>query len=207
MQAAPDPHPDDALLSQGLSGNEAALQELLVRNLPALETYVRLRAPELVGPRESVADLAQSTCREILQDLGRFQHGGADHFRAWLFETAERKLLHRRRHHLAQRRDVRRVQALESEHDAARYLAGFRGVPTPSSHAEARERLAELVEALGTLPAADRRLVLLARVARVPRRVLAEREGKSEEALRQALHRALAALADAIAASRPRDSS
>ncbi|MEE9393948.1 MAG: sigma-70 family RNA polymerase sigma factor [Planctomycetota bacterium] len=196
------PTQEDLLIERSLAGDPAALQGLLVRNLPTLETYIRLRSPDLVGPRESVTDLAQSTCREILENLDRFQHGGEGHFRAWLYETADRKLKNRRRHNHAQRRDVKRVRPMDSAHDAARHLAGFRGVHTPSAHAEAREELDELVDCLDEIGEEPRRLILLARIAKIPHRVIAERQKMSEATVRQALHRALAALAERIASRR-----
>ena len=66
------------------------IEEWLERWLPELEGFVRLRVGRSLSPRESCADVVQSTCREILEHAPRFHTGGEEGFKRWLFHSAER---------------------------------------------------------------------------------------------------------------------
>jgi len=66
----------EELFTAASQGDAGAVEELLVRYLPELEVYCARHAGELVRAREAAADLAQSTCREVLERLadGRFRY-------------------------------------------------------------------------------------------------------------------------------------
>ena len=68
----------------------------------------RLRAGEFVRARESSSDLVQSVCREVLANIGRFQHPSESAFKQWLFREALRKIVDRRDYWLAEKREVLR---------------------------------------------------------------------------------------------------
>src|SRR5436190_7053528 len=78
-------------IQRALGGDRAAVQQLLVRNLPNLEAYVRLHAGAALRARESVSDLVQSVCVEVLLDLSRFEFRGEPQFRHWLCQQALHK--------------------------------------------------------------------------------------------------------------------
>lgn len=59
-----------------------AVDDLLVRHLDALHAFVRLRAGVARRPRESSSDLVQSTCREVLADVGNYRFQGEAAFNA-----------------------------------------------------------------------------------------------------------------------------
>ena len=83
------------LLRQASGGDDAALGELLARHLPGLRAYVRQRTGQAIRARESVSDLVQSVCREVIQHADRFQYGGEVGFKPWLYKTALRKIANR----------------------------------------------------------------------------------------------------------------
>ena len=52
-------------------GDAAAIGQLLEQHLPRLRAFVRLRMGAQLRARESASDIVQSTCREILENMGR----------------------------------------------------------------------------------------------------------------------------------------
>ena len=58
------------------SGDRAAFDTLFARNMGALRAFVRARVGGVVAQRESVDDLVQSVCREVLQGHGRLRVPG-----------------------------------------------------------------------------------------------------------------------------------
>jgi RNA polymerase sigma-70 factor (ECF subfamily) len=172
------------------AGGATSLEALLATYLPELKGYVQRRAAGLVAARESSQDLVQSVCCEILDHLSRFQHGGEDEFRNWVFRTADRKIVDKHRFHTAQRRDPGREDP--EPHDPS-------GDLTPSRHAVGREDFERVKRALERLPAPQCEVVVLSRVFGLPHAEIARRLGKSEGAVRNVLSRALADVARQLA--------
>ena len=73
-------------------GEPPPAEQLLLRYLPSLRGFVRLKSGARLRALESCSDLVQSICREILQHWERYQGDDEAAFRAWLFKTAERKI-------------------------------------------------------------------------------------------------------------------
>lgn len=194
---------DARLASEASRGDPPAIEALLARHLPGLRAYVRLRAGPAVRARESVSDVVQSTCREVLENLDRFRWGGETGFRRWLYTTALRRILNKHEFHTAQRRDMRRDVPLQ---DAARVGASGEGrlpdllayaasLSTPSGVAIAREQAERIETAFDGLSDEQRELIVQSRLLGLSHREIAEASGRSEGAVRVALHRALVRLA------------
>lgn len=204
MTDAADEHGDtgdgadgvEALTRAAAEGDRAALEELLTLMLPDLRAFVRLRAGRLVQRFDQQSDIVQSVCREILTGAARFEHAGEDAFRRWLFTTTLRKLSARRDHHTAGRRDA--VQDALGAGDQERLLEVYGRIATPSRHAAVREELERVERAMESLDEDDRSLIVLARIAQVPRDEIARELGIGAGAVRMRLHRALARLAVAL---------
>jgi RNA polymerase sigma-70 factor (ECF subfamily) len=186
------------LVSQASAGSAVAVDTLLERLLPGLRAYIRLRAGPVVRARESVSDLAQSVCREILENLDRFQYGGERGFKSWLYATALRRIQDKHAFHTAQKRDVQREvrPAIPGRSAAALDLLAYaRSFSSPSAHAMAHEELARIELAFDGLTDDQRDLIVRARLIGQSHAEIAAELGKSEGATRVALHRALARLA------------
>jgi RNA polymerase sigma-70 factor, ECF subfamily len=181
------------LVRRAQAGDRAAVTALLERHLPGLEAYVRLRVGHAFGPRDGVSDVVQSACRDLIERLDGFQHGGEHAFRHWLYATAARKIADRFAFHGAERRDARR-EAPPPEASAA-LAAAFAGLASPSQQAMGAEFLARLEEAFEELEEDEREVVLLSRVAGLSRTEVAEAMGRTENAVRNLLHRTLVKLA------------
>jgi RNA polymerase sigma-70 factor (ECF subfamily) len=186
------------LVERARRGDAAALEALLARNLPALRAFIRLRSNRLLRTRESVSDLAQSVCREVLRDLPSFPVASEPAFRHWLYTSALRKILDRRKYWETEKRDPRCEVSLDSDErpeHADALAATYRGFCSPSQHASLREQIERVEAAFDELPDDYREVLTLARVVGLSHREIAERLGRSEVAARQLLSRARARLA------------
>lgn len=174
------------------AGDRDAISALLSRHLPGLEAYVRMRIGRAFGPRDGVSDVVQSACRDLIERMDGFQHGGEHAFRHWLYATAARKIADRFAYHAAERRDGAR-EAAGSDASAA-LAAAFGGLASPSQEAIGAEFLTRLEGAFQRLAEDEREVVLLSRVAGLSRGEVAGVMGRSENAVRNLLHRTLVKL-------------
>jgi RNA polymerase sigma-70 factor, ECF subfamily len=184
-------------VKRGEKPGRAAVDPLLTRHLPALTAFVRLKLGPLIRSNESCADVVQSACREVLVHADRFQFGGEEHFRHWLFTTALRKITDRKRYYLAEKRrrpneEARSAQSATSASVADCYRAAF---TSPSRAAMRREDLEALEKAFDRLSPEDRDVVVLARIVGMTCEEIAKESGEKPGTVRQRLSRALARLA------------
>ncbi|HKX46490.1 MAG TPA: sigma-70 family RNA polymerase sigma factor, partial [Planctomycetota bacterium] len=181
-------------------GDREALEQLLTNELPALRAFVRLRAGAALRERESVSDLVQSTCREVLAKLPTFHYGGDAGFRNWLYTAALRKILGRADHWATQKRDPHRELPPPSNSPTAtstRDLAAvYATLTTPSQHAIALETLSAVEAAFDRLPPDRREIIVLSRLVGLDHAALAHHLGCTEPTARQRLFRALAELGE-----------
>ena len=199
----PDEHTSEnssELAQRAAAGDRAAVDALIERHLPELRAFVRLRAGDALRRRESTSDLVQSTCREVLTHLERFQFPDETAFRRWLFVTAQRKIADRADHYAAQKRAAVREERLASEAGVQdEQLANcYRRFSSPSRRALVRDGIEQLERAFDALTEEQREIVTLAHVVGLSRAQIAEQVGKSENAVRIVLHRALARLAEIV---------
>lgn len=181
----------ERLLAEARAGNRAALERILEHHLPQLHAYVRVRLGEVLEPRESSVDVVQSVCRQVLAARNTYEFDSEDHFRAWLFTAAVNKIREKVRHHRGQRRDRGR-EKLSLDHDP---ITAQALLATPSQEAIGKETAAAVAEALAALSNEHREVVTLARLVRLPHRVIAEVMERSEAAVRKLLGRAMLELA------------
>ena len=192
--------PDDSalLVERLLQGDEQAREVLLERYLPGLRAFVRLRSDEALRARESVSDLVQSACREVLQHADRFRHADEGAFRRWLYTTALRKIQDRRQYHRAQMRDAAREQPLRSGAGDDALLDAYGSLCTPSRELMSREAVERIERAFDRLSDDQREVICLGKLLGLPRAEVARRMGRSELAVRTLLSRALTKLASAL---------
>lgn len=181
------------IVARASGGDPAAVAELIGQHVPQLMAYVRMRAGEALRARESIADLVQSACREALADLGSFQYRGEAQFRAWLFTHALHKMQNRARDHRAQRRDMRREQAIDGDPGLEH---AFATLCTPTRELMGREALAAFERAFAELPEEQRDAVLLRRVLGLDYAEIGRKLDKSEGAVRNLVYRGVARLAE-----------
>lgn len=179
------------LFEQAATGDRVALDGLLERYLPQLHAFVRARLGPGLRRRESSLDVVQSVCRQLLASRQAFEFHGEERFRAWLFTCALNKVREKHRlNHGAKRDPEREDRAFDQD-----ALTEIAHLLTPSQEAVGNETAAAVGAALAALTEEHREVITLARVVRLPHRVIAEVMERSEEAIRQLLSRALLALA------------
>jgi len=201
------PNDPDELLAKALARDPNAIDSLLNEYLPGLRAFVRLRSGPMLRQKESNSDLVQSVCRDVLENIDRFEHGGATGFKQWLYKTALRKIADRYEYWGAKKRDAGRELKLPGSSSSAsqssppadeRLLDAYRTFCTPSQHAIAREELARVETAFEQMPEEHREVILLAKIVGLSRAEIAQQLGKSEGAVRTMLSRALAHLAELL---------
>ncbi len=172
-----------------------AIETMLERHLPELQSYVRGRVDRLVQAKESSSDLVQSVCREVIEHIDRFEHRSPAGFRQWLYRTAERKIIDRFRYYTAEKRNAAR----EAPDLSPSVMADARGLfYTPSHDASMREELGRAEAAFARLPGHYQQVILLARVRGYTYSEIANHVGRTEGAVRNLLYRGLAAISDAL---------
>lgn len=192
-----DPLPQ-SLLARAADGDQQALGELLVHNLPMLEAYLRLQAGAAIRQKESLGDLVQSVCVEALRDLPKFEFRGEPQFRHWLCKQALHKIVNKREFYGAQKRDIaREVHAARPESGDSGcdpLLQCYATMCTPSRDASGREQLARFERAFDQLPADYREAITLQRLLGMDYADIAAAMARSEGAVRNLVYRGLARL-------------
>jgi RNA polymerase sigma factor (sigma-70 family) len=167
----------------------------LVASLPGLTHYVRGRLGPDLASKESVSDIVQSTCGEILRRPTDFLDLGEAGFRAWVCRAAERKIQSRSRYWHAQRRDGTLEPLEGGPPDEPREPAA----PTeeqPDRYAAVREEVERLAHALQGLSTEYRLVLQRSQFEGVSYRELGAELDRSPEAARKLVARALARLAE-----------
>ncbi len=178
------------LFDDATHGDRNALDQLLLSYLPQLHAFVHARLGPGLRARESSLDVVQSVCRQLLAARSSFDFRGEDRFRAWLFTAALNKVREKHRRLHGEKRDVAR----EQEGPLGDSLAAAVHLLTPSQEAIGNETAVAVSAAMAALTEEHREVITLARLVRLPHRVIAEVLSRSEEATRQMLARAMVRL-------------
>jgi RNA polymerase sigma factor (sigma-70 family) len=188
-----------------MSQDPAAVEALLVRHLPGLKAWLRLRMGPVLRARESPEDLVQSVAREVLAGLPGFQWRGEAAFRHWLYLKAQHKLVDKARFLGAERRSPAREHQPPSD-DADDVLAGLTISETPSRVLNSREEISRIERAFAELPADYQEAISLKRLCAMDYADIAARMQRSEGAARNLVHRGLGRLALRLGELRREDS-
>jgi RNA polymerase sigma-70 factor (ECF subfamily) len=185
-------------LQSASSGDAAAIDSLLQRHLPRLRAFVRLRMGHELRVKESASDLVQSTCREVLEHIDRYQHQSEANFRRWLFTEALRKIKNRVAFYRAEKRDVGREVHDANAENVEELLGAYADFATPSQALAFKERAAQIEAAFDRLSDEHREVITLARIVGLSHKEIGEAMGRSEAASRMLLYRAIAELGTAL---------
>jgi DNA-directed RNA polymerase specialized sigma24 family protein len=194
---------DCAAMPEGPDARErASIDALLTEHLSELRAFVGERADRLVLSKESRSDLVQSVCREVVEHAARYRHREGDAFVPLAAAHGRAQdhrplpLLHGRQARRAARGGAAaRPAGATSRATAGRVRARTRWRPSRPSGCR---------RALDALPAHYRDVIRLARLEGLPLAEVAARTGRSEDAVRNLLFRALGALSDTLTGPPPR---
>jgi RNA polymerase sigma-70 factor (ECF subfamily) len=189
MSSPPD---TQSLVRSAQQQDRGAIEQLLVRQLPGLEAFVRLRMGAALRQLATPPDLVQSVCREVLEDLSDFEYRGEAPFRHWLYTRAENKLKEKHRFHSREKRSSAREISIG---EASTVLSAYRSLCTPSRDLEVKEQLAAVERAFDELPEDYREAITLHKLCGLSHSEIAERMGRSEGAVRNLVYRGISRLA------------
>lgn len=184
--------PTAALVAAAQQQERPAIEQLLVRHLPGLEAFVRLRMGAAMRGMLTAPDLVQSVCREVLEDLTDFEFRGEAPFRHWLYVRAENKLREKHRFHHADKRSVQKEVSLP---DASTFLPAYRQMCTPSQDLQVKETMQRVEAAFDLLPDDYREAITLHKLCGLSHAEIAERMNRSEGAVRNLVYRGISRLA------------
>ncbi|MBI4603561.1 MAG: sigma-70 family RNA polymerase sigma factor [Planctomycetes bacterium] len=165
------------LVEQARGGDRDAFGELARRYRARLERQIRARMGEKLRARLEPEDVLQETLAVAFESIGGLKYRGEEAFYRWLASIAEHRIW----------------SASQKKAWAPIRLA--RDVPasgeSPSKHLRRAERFERLEKALQGLSAEHRQVVVLARIEGLKVKEVAARMGRSPEAVKKLLARAL----------------
>lgn len=173
------------------------LAERILAGLPGLTRFVRRRMGPELRARESASDIVQSTCRELLRAGSSFEDQGEAAFHRWLRGAAEHKLRNRARHWRAARRTGAGPAAAVDEPREPLAPEATR----PSQEAELAEEARRLEAAFRALTPEQRLVLTRSQIDGRSHAELASELGKTPEAARKLVARAMARLAAGLTAA------
>ncbi len=200
MDGSPPDHMSESslpLVSLARDNDRAAVEKLLVRHLPGLQGWLRLRMGAQLRRRETEEDLVQSIAREVLGDLTDFEWRGEAAFRHWLYIKAQRKLVDKARHTGAARRNPAREEPM---HDRSAEHAIVGDLLSPSAAAIGQEEAERIEAAFRELPTDYQDAISMQRLCGLDFHEIGERMGRTPSAVRNLVYRGLSRLALRIAA-------
>lgn len=177
------------LLRAARDGSPQALDQLYERCAGRLLALIRLRMGRDLRARLESRDILQNTLLKSFQRMGQFEGGDGASLMAWLARIAENEIRDQVDFQHRQRRDVAAGVSLdETGVDVAATLR------SAFSQAVLSEQALRLEQALETLESAHREVIVLRKLEELSFAEIAVRMGRSEDACRMLLARALVAL-------------
>ena len=176
------------LLQRARSGSPEALNLLYERCAGRLLAFIRLRLGRDLRSRLESRDILQATLVKSLEHLGDLKGHETRSLMAWLARIAEHEIRDCADFHHRQRRDAARDMAIDD------------AVPLPALTRSALSRVIldeqakQLEEALESMSADHRDVILLRKFEELSFAEIGRRLGKSEDACRMLLARAMTAL-------------
>ncbi len=186
------------LVIMAKEGDESALNQLLKVYGARVHWIMRLRmGKELRSKLESV-DLTQDALVSALEGLGDFTYKNEGDFLRWLSTIAENRLRDSLDKLHADKRDIRKE--VRFDNNGSTTAGGFLRSPgpvdatTPSVIMSRKEDLGKLEKAIDELKPEYREVIVLTKIEGLSYKEIADRLGRSNDAVRKLVSRAMAAL-------------
>ena len=157
----------DELLRRARAGDEAALAALFVHYRDRLRKMVRLRLDRRLSGRIDTSDVLQDAYLDVARRFPEYAAAPAVPFYIWLRALTGQRLIDLHRHHLgAEMRDAGREVslyrgALPTASSASLAQQLLAGLTSPTQAAIREEMQLRLQEALNSMDAIDREVVVL----------------------------------------------
>jgi RNA polymerase sigma-70 factor (ECF subfamily) len=189
-------HPDpEQLLGAARAGDVVALGRLLELYRSYLATLARLQIGRRLQGKVDASDLVQETFLEAHRDFAQFRGAHEAELVGWLRQMLARNLANQvQRYYGTQRRDLRLEQQMALEVDQSSQVLDHGLVAacsSPSGQAVRREQAVLLADALDGLPEDYREVLVLRHLEGFSFPQVAQRMGRSVEAVKKLWARAL----------------
>lgn len=185
---------DQQVVERARDGSEAAFRELIRRyQRPVFSLIYRM-----VRDRELAEDLAQETFVKVLNAIDRYRPEFK--FSSWIFKIANNAAIdHLRRRELETLSIEGGPDAVTQERQAATALQISDRAESPLDELEARELGSQIEQAIGALRPEYRACIILRHIEDRPYEEIADILGLPLGTVKTYIHRARAALKDALA--------
>ena len=190
------------LVTLAREGDETALNQLCRVYAPRVLWLVRLRMGKELRAKLESMDVVQDVLIYALRDLGDFTYKTEGDFVRWLSRVAENRLRDNLDKLHAVKRDIRKEVRLNSHRIAAEDSFAAAAEPmdttTPSAIMSKSEEFDRLAKAIDTLKPEYREVLVLAKIEGLSYREIGNKWGKSADAVRMLVSRAMGALSCAF---------
>jgi RNA polymerase sigma-70 factor (ECF subfamily) len=185
------------LLEKAKGGDSHAFDSLAGRFTDRLSWFIRSRLGDRLSRKVEADDLVQETVAAAWRSISEFRGRGEEAFWSWLATIARHAVQSEARKHGAKKRAAEGQQSL---HDLVRTEGGgakellellTRSSTSPSEALRRDERFERLKRTLDTLSPEHREVIILARVQKLRTGEIAEKLGKTPDAVSALLYRAL----------------
>ena len=184
------------LIRRAQAGSPEALNALYERCSGRLLAYVRLRLGRELRSRLESRDILQAAMVKSLEHLHELKADNTGSLMGWLTRIADNEIRDRADYHQRQRRDAAREMPLDDD-------APVRALTRSAlSRVILDEQAQRLEDALESLSPPHREVILLRKFEELSFAEIARRLGKSEDACRMLLARAMTALTMKMAGHR-----
>ncbi len=170
-------------------GERDAFTPLFEKYRARLAVSVHYRLGPQMRAQVEVDDILQETLLRAFQEFERFSYHGPGSFMRWLSLISEHVIVDIARHHNRAKRHADELVPLRSKSQPGG--ADPADSKTPSRLLALKEDLRRLLKRLDDLPPQYREVLLLAKVEGLATHEIAERLGRSRQAVALLLHRAL----------------
>jgi RNA polymerase sigma-70 factor (ECF subfamily) len=175
----------EALIEAAKAGDYSAFEQLIAKDQTRLRGLIATRLHARIALDVELDDVYQESLLRAFSSVTRFEWRGEDSFLRWVGGIAENIILE-----LARKRHLERKRPLEGDAPSP--------VSSPSRLLRRDERFDRLEEALQKLRPEHREVILLVRVEGQTFQNTAQRMGRSPDAVKQLLYRALKQLKSAF---------
>ena len=195
-------HKTRQLVALAKGGDESAVDQLCRVYTERVRWMVRLRMGKEFRRKLDSMDVVQDVLIHALGGITDFTYENEGDFVRWLSRIAENTLRDNWDRFHAEKRDIRKEIPLGN--DARRSGSKLSGIPgpvattTPSVILSKKEDLARLEKAIDALKPEYREVIVLTKLEGLGYQQIADRLGKSSEAVRKLVSRAMTALINAF---------
>jgi RNA polymerase sigma-70 factor (ECF subfamily) len=183
------------LVALAQDGDESALNQLCKVYGARVLWIIRLRMGAELRTKLESMDLVQDVLMSALKDLGNFTYKNEGDFLRWLSKIAENRLRNQLQRLHANKRDIRKEIRLNGYRPTVEdsFIAALDSIDTttPSAIMSKREELEKLTKAIGALKPEFRQVVIWTKIEGLSYKEIGKQLGKSSEAVRKQVSRAL----------------